>query len=133
MASYDWLNEDWVETHQAVEIVQADASATVIGVAGRYGLKRAHLVEVLSPGICAENELVRHPLSRPYAGISTDTVHKAVKFECFAWGTLVSLNWNSLGYAPGGLEYWLLPPGGPAISVGLLWLDWASVRIHQSV
>jgi hypothetical protein len=38
--SYDWLNEDWVEAHQAVEIIQADASATVIGVTGRYGLKR---------------------------------------------------------------------------------------------
>jgi hypothetical protein len=75
--SYDWLNEDWIDTPQAIEIIQADASAVVIGMPGRYGLKGVHLVEILPPRIYVEDDLVKHLLSQSHVGIPAEVVQKS--------------------------------------------------------
>ncbi len=36
---YDWLNEDWIDTPQQIEIVQGDGSATVVCMTGRFTQK----------------------------------------------------------------------------------------------
>jgi len=92
-----------------------------------------HLIEILSPHIYVENEVVEHLLSKSdTSGLPENIVKGAVQIAHFSWGTLVSLNWGLLGYAPGGVEYCLLPIGGPAISVGHLRLDWTGVHIRPS-
>lgn len=130
---YDWMNEEWIDVRQEIEVVQCGTSATVIGVTGRFAQKGPHVIEVLSPHIYAESEVVEHLLSKPdTSGISEDKVRGAIHTTLFPWGKLVSLDWSELGYAPGGTEYCLLPTGGPAISTGHLRLDWAGVRIRPS-
>lgn len=130
---YDWMTEDWVDTRQEIEVTQGDTSATVIGVTGLFAQKGPHLIEVLLPRIYVETEVVEYLLSKPdTSGLRENVVRRAVQTVHFSWGMLVSLNWGSLSYAPGGVEYCLLPTGCPAISVGYLRLDWASVRVRPS-
>jgi hypothetical protein len=31
---YDWMNEDWTDTQQEIEVVQGETSATVSGLTG---------------------------------------------------------------------------------------------------
>ncbi|WP_442782318.1 hypothetical protein [Collimonas fungivorans] len=131
--NYDWMNDQWIDTRQEIEIVQTDTSATVIGVTGRPAQKGPHLIEILSPRIHVESEVVEHLLSKPdISGLPENIVRGAVQIAYFSWGKLVSQDWGSLGYAPGGVEYCLLPTGGPAISVGHLRLDWTGVHIRLS-
>jgi hypothetical protein len=133
IGDYDWMNDEWIDTRQEIEVVQGDTSATVIGVTGRFAQKGPHLIESLSPCIYIENEVVEHLLSKSdISGLPENIVRGAVQTAHFPWGKLVSMNWGSLGYAPGGVAYCLLPTGGPAISVGHLRLDWAGVRIRPS-
>lgn len=130
---YDWMNEEWIDVRQEIEIVQGDTSAKVIGVTGRYTEKGPHVIEILSPRLFVESEVIEHLLSSPdSAGISKRKMQHAVRTAEFPWGTLVSLDWGELGYAPGGMEYCILPTDGPAISMGYLRLDWAGVRIRHS-
>nr|WKF61893.1 hypothetical protein HUO10_006425 [Paraburkholderia busanensis] len=67
------------------------------------------------------------------SGLNGNVAQESVHAMDFSWGTLVSLNWSELGYAPGGTEYCLLPNDGPAISIGHLRLDWTSVRFREIV
>lgn len=128
---YDWMNEDWIDKQQEIEIVQADQSATVLCATGRFAQKGPHLIEVLLPHLCTESDVVAHLLSKcNTAGLSENTVRDATKTDGFSWGALISMDWESLGYAPGGIEHCLLPIDGPAISIGLLRLDWPTVQIH---
>jgi hypothetical protein len=130
--SYDWLNEDWDEIPQEIQIVQGDTSAIVTGLTGRFAEKGPHWVEVISPCIFCECDVVEHLLSKPdTSGQSESEIRDALRTANFPWGKLVSLNWGSLGYAPGGTEYCLLPSSSPAISLGFLRLDWASVRVNR--
>jgi hypothetical protein len=130
---YDWMNEDWVDTQQQIEIVQAELSATVFGATGRFAQTGPHLIEILSPHLYAAKEVVAHLLSKPNtSGLPESIVRDAVKTDHYSWGSLMSMDWGSLGYAPGGVEYCLLPNDGPAISIGFLRLKWTSVRIHTS-
>ncbi|WP_175751991.1 hypothetical protein [Burkholderia ambifaria] len=130
---YDWMNEEWIDVQQEIVIVQGEISAKVIGVTGRFSEKGPHIIEILSPRIFVESEIVEHLLSKSSAsGQGESKMRGAVHTTHFSWGKLVSLNWMELGYAPGGTEYCILPTDGPAISTGYLRLDWASVRIRPS-
>ncbi|SEI20717.1 hypothetical protein [Paraburkholderia hospita] len=130
---YDWMNEDWIEVRQEIEVVQGETSATVIGLAGRFTQTGPHIIEIVSPRIFVESEVVEHLLSKHHTfGLSENTMRGAVHTMHFPWGKLVSLDWTKLGYAPGGVEYCLLPTDGPAISTGYLRLDWTSVRLRSS-
>lgn len=130
---YDWMNEEWIDVRQEIEVIQGETSAKVIGVTGRFAEKGLHVIEILSPRIFVESEVVEHLLSKPdTSGLSENKVRGAVRTTHFPWGKLVSLNWKELGYAPGGTEYCLLPIDGPAISTGYLRLDWAGVRVRPS-
>ncbi|KAG8153335.1 hypothetical protein [Burkholderia catarinensis] len=130
---YDWMTEEWIDTRQEIDIVQAVQSATVFGTTGRFAQNGPHLVEVLLPHLYVEKEVVAHLQSKPDTSqLPERIVRDAVKTDHYSWGKLISMDWGSLGYAPGGLEYCLLPIDGPAISIGFLRLDWTSVRIHRS-
>jgi acyl-homoserine lactone acylase PvdQ len=48
---YDWMNEDWTDTQQEIEVVQGETSATVTGLTGRSAQTGPHVIEVLSPRI----------------------------------------------------------------------------------
>jgi len=130
---YDWMNADWIDTQQGIEIVQSERSATVFCTTGRFAQKGPHLIEVVLPHLYSEKEVVAHLLSKPNtSGLPESMVRDAMKIEHFSWGMLFSMDWGSMGYAPGGVEYCLLPIDGPAISTGFLRLDWPSVQIHPS-
>ncbi|MDB0571799.1 hypothetical protein LBW59_13600 [Ralstonia solanacearum] len=131
--NYDWLNPDWADTPQQIEIVQGDGSASVIGLTGRFAQRGPHAVRILAPSIRTEQGVVEHLLRK--AGppeLPWDIKRAAIKSQDFPWGTLLSLDYCVLGYAPGGTEYCLLPIGGPAISLDFLRLDWATVRIYRT-
>ena len=130
---YDWMNEDWIDTQQQIEIVQDEQSATVFGSTGRFAQIGPHLIGILSPHLYVEKEVVAYLLSRSNtSGLPEKIVRGAVKIDHYSWGTLISVDWGSLGHAPGGVEYCLLPIAGPAILIGFLRLDWTSVQIHTS-
>ena len=129
--NYDWMNEDWIDTQQRIELVQAEKSATVLCETGRFAEKGPHSIEILVPHLYGESEVVAHLLSKPTtSGLHESVVRQAVRVDLYSWGKLISLNWGLLGYAPGGVQYCLLPTGFPAVSVGFLQLDWASARIR---
>lgn len=130
---YDWMNEEWRDIRQEIVILQGETSAKVIGVTGRFAEKGPHTVEIVSPHIFIESEVVEHLLTKPdTAGLSETNVRGVVRTKRFPWGKLISLNWRELGYAPGGVEYCILPTDGPAISMGFLRLDWNGLRIRPS-
>ncbi|MEM5318178.1 hypothetical protein [Paraburkholderia sp. JHI869] len=130
---YDSMNEDWIDTEQEIELVQAAQSATVFCSTGRFAQKEPHLVEILFPHLFAEKEVAAHLLSKSdMSGSPENMMRDAVKTDHYSWGRLISMDWGSMGYAPGGVEYCLLPIDGPAISTGFLRLDWPSVQIHAS-
>ncbi|GEM_PF-3691496 len=81
-----------------------------------------------------EEGAIAHLLSK--AGkpeLPRDFLRAAVHSQKFHWGKLLSLDWGALSYVPGGVEYCLLPAGGPAVSVGFLRLDWATVRLNRTL
>lgn len=130
---YDWMNEEWGDIRQEIVILQGETSAKVIGVTGRFAEKGPHAVEIISPHIFIESEVVDHLLTKPdTSGLSETEVRGAVRTVRHSWGKLISLNWKELGYAPGGTEYCILPTGGPAISMGFLRLDWNGLRIRPT-
>lgn len=134
--NYDWMNEDWIETRQRIEIFQGERSATVLSSTGQFSPKGSHSIEILSPQMYTTEEVIAHLLAKPNpSGLPEGVIRKSVEIDHHSWGNLISLNWGALGYAPGGTEYCLLPDGSPAISIGFLRLDWKSVRIcpkHRS-
>lgn len=128
---YDWMNEEWVDTPQELEITHSKAGVTVFSSVGRFAQKGPHLIEILSPQVHTEEGVVAYLRAKPgNTGLSEDALQKAVKVDTYLWGRLFSLDWISLGYAPGGTEYCLLPTGGPAITIGFLSLDWTSIQVH---
>ena len=129
--TYDWLNNDWVDTQQQIEIEQSDGSATVTGLTRSFPPRDPYLVRIVTPLINTEQGVIEYLQSQPIRSelATSDALRAAIKSQDFQWGKLLSLDWTALGYAPGGTEYCLLPAGGPAISVGLLRLDWATVRV----
>ena len=107
--------------------------AKVIGVTGRFAEKGPHTVEIISPHIFSEIDVVEHLLKKPdTSGLSPIKVREAVRIMRFSWGKRICLIWRELGYAPGGMEYCILPTDFPAISMGFLRLDWTGLRIRPS-
>lgn len=132
--NYDWLNDDWIDTQQQIEIEQDDCSATVIGLTGRFAQKGPHSIRILTPLIETEEGVIAHLLGKAdQPELPRDFLRAAVSSQAFHWGKLLSLDWGALSYAPGGVEYCLLPVGGPAVSVGFLRLDWATVRLSRTL
>ncbi|KHK55790.1 hypothetical protein PI87_12285 [Ralstonia sp. A12] len=129
--TYDWFNNDWIDTQQQIEIEQSDGSAMVTGLTGRFTQRGPYRVGIVTPRIDTEQGVIEYLQSKPPRSelATSEAVQAAVKSQDFHWGKLLSLDWTALGYAPGGTEYCLLPAGGPAISVDLLRLDWATVRV----
>lgn len=129
---YDWMNADWIDTQQEIEIVQLEQTATVFCATGRFAQVGPHLIEVLLPRLYTEKEVAAHLLSKPNTSRSPENMARdAVKVDRHSWGKLISMDWRAMGHAPGGIEYCLLPIDGPAISTGFLRLDWPSVEIHK--
>ncbi|SKC93620.1 hypothetical protein SAMN05446935_6340 [Burkholderia sp. YR290] len=77
---YDWMNGEWRNMRQEIVILQGETSAKVIGVTGRFAEKGPHTVEIISPHIFIESEVVEHLLTKPdMSGLSETKVLGAVR------------------------------------------------------
>jgi hypothetical protein len=132
-SDYDWINDEWVDIAQQIEIVQAGESATVYGLTGYGAEKGCHVIQVIDPPIYTEYELLEHLLKgAAVTKLPRETLLPAVAFASYPWGKLISLNWKTIGYAPGGVEHYMLPSDGSAIHLGFLRLNWPSVQIYAT-
>lgn len=130
-SDHDWLCNDWVDVRQTIDVIQADGWATVTGLTGIAPEKGTHVVRLLAPTAYTEHEVVDYFVrSATTSNVSREAIVEAVEINGHSWGRLISLNWSVLGYAPGGIEYCILPTNGCAITLGHLRLKWATVEIR---
>ncbi|SFG78048.1 hypothetical protein SAMN05518865_11872 [Duganella sp. CF458] len=132
-SDYDWLCNDWIGVRHLIKIEQADGWATVTGLNGGPTEKRRHVIRPLLPTALTDSEIVDHFVQSALTEYRTrEDIEKQIAITNYPWGNLVSLNWTSHGYAPGGTEYCMLLNEGIAISLGLLALDWSTIKISSA-
>ncbi|WP_020070486.1 hypothetical protein [Paraburkholderia caledonica] len=83
---YDWMNADWIDAQQGIEIVQSERSATVFCTTGRFAQKGPHLIEVVLPHLYSEKSLRTFCPNQIRQDLPESMVRDAMKIEHFSWG-----------------------------------------------
>ena len=132
--SGDWMNSDFVDDIQKIEVIQRTGSAVVVGLSGFGAEKGKHVVETVFPPLQSKDKVISHIVSTGVKEqVQPDAVRAAVDIAEYPCGLVIALNWGKLGFAPGGRQYWILPFIGDAISLGFLRLNWPTVSICSEI
>ncbi|WP_156116661.1 hypothetical protein [Massilia sp. 9096] len=123
----DWLDNADASVWKNVEVTQDFMAGCDAETAKSRRLNGPDYPRLLDVSISNAVDLARY----------SETIHSGTKrffnamrvagYEC---GELVELSRSALGYAPGGISYFLLPHDLPCVDLRCLKLDWGSVIVQ---
>lgn len=109
----DWINDDFVMMPIHIDAERLQQS-----------------VQLIQP-LISDVANMRHFLAQHIEGVtqSFDFSHSLYQ-RSYHWGELFLIDWGQLGYAPGGIESFLLPHHYYGVQVGFFQFDWQSFNIR---
>ena len=125
----DWLNGEDIGFWQNVEIAQNVTEGTDTATAIKSQVTKPTNARLLDAPISSAIDLARY-LETVHTGVTTKNFLSAMLVVEYEWGKLVEVSWSALGFAPGGVSYFLLPHDLPCVDLWDLKLDWDSVTVQ---
>jgi hypothetical protein len=124
---HDWLDNTYAGSWRNVEVTQDFIDGSRMEIAKGDRLIQSKYPRLLDVPVGSVVDLVSH-LEKIYD--ATDRFSRAMRVTGYEWGELVEINWSSVGFAPGGTSYFLLPHDLPCVDLRCLQLDWGSVTVQ---